>query len=212
VAIKLHVFPASPRAFKVLLAAQHLGIDYELKVVDLGTGQQRTPQFATLNVNQRMPVLEDDGYVLWESNAILEYLAAQKPQAALMPTELRPRLQVAKWLYWESAHWDQAIAIFMFERVVKTLFNMGTPVDSEIARGTTLLKRLGPVLDGELQKHRYIAGDTLTLADLSIISPFCHSELARFPLEPYRAIHRWVADMKALPAWSRTIALQRPAA
>src|SRR5208337_2534317 len=82
--IKLHVFPPSPRAFKVLLAAHHLGIDYELKPVNLGAGDHRTPQFTSLNVNQRMPVLEDNGYVLWESNAILEYLAAHKPQIGLV--------------------------------------------------------------------------------------------------------------------------------
>ena len=209
-AIKLYVFPPSPRAFKVLLAAHHLDIEYELKLVNLGAGDQRTPQFTALNVNQRMPVLEDDGYVLWESNAILEYLAACRPQAGLVPTEPRSRLQVTKWLYWDSAHWDQAAAIFVFERVVKAMFNMGAPSESEIERGTKLMARLASVLESQLQRNRYINGDALTAADLAIAAPFCHAEKAGFPLQPYAAIHRWIADVKSLPAWSKAVALQRP--
>jgi len=205
----LHVFPPSPRAFKVLLAAHLLGIDYRMKLVNLGAGDQRTPEHTKLNVNQRMPVLEDDGYVLWESNAILEYLAVLKPDAKLMPLALRPRLQVAKWLYWESAHWDQACAIFVFERIVKPFFGLGETSQSEIERGTSLISRLAKVLDGELQKHRYINGDVLTIADLAIAAPLCHADGAQLPLDAYTAIRRWSEDIKSLPAWSATVALQR---
>lgn len=206
----LHVFPPSPRAFKVLLAANHLGIDYRLQLVNLGAGDHRTPEHTKLNANQRMPVLADDGYVLWESNAILEYLAAIKPDAKLMPQQLRPRLQIAKWLYWESAHWDQACSIFVFERVVKPIFGLGETSQSEIERGTMLLNRLAKVLDQELQKHRYISGDALTIADLSLVAPLCLWNRAQLPLDSYAAIRRWSEDIKALPAWDATIALQRP--
>jgi glutathione S-transferase len=207
--ITFHAFPASPRAFKVLFTANHLDIPFELKVVNLAAGEQRTPEFTALNVNQRMPVLEEDGYTLWESNAIVEYLAAKKPESGLLPGETKARLQIVKWMYWESAHWDPAIAIFMFERVVKKIFGRGEEDPAEIARGAVLLDRLAKVLDGELQKHRYIAGDGLTAADLVLAGTFCHEEAARFPLGDYRGIQRWKADMKCLPAWKKTIALQR---
>src|SRR5437660_9116407 len=75
--LKLYVFPPSPRAFKVLLAAHQLGIDYELRLVDLTKGDQKAPSFLSLNPNARMPVLDDDGFILWESNAIVEYLASK---------------------------------------------------------------------------------------------------------------------------------------
>jgi len=207
--LKIHAFPLSPRGFKVLFAANHLGLDYELKLVNFAAGDNRTPEFTALNINQRMPVLEEDGYTLWESDAILEYLAAKKPNAGLMPLDIKPRLQVTKWLYWDCAHWDQACAIFMFERVVKKLFNRGDEDPAEIARGSLLIDRLAKVLDTELGRHRYVAGDRLTVADFALVAPLGHSETARFPLEPYRGIARWVADMKALPAWDKTTALQR---
>lgn len=204
----IHAFPPSPRAFKVLLAANHVNVDYSLKVVNLGAGDQRTPEHTRLNVNQRMPVLEEDGYVLWESNAILEYLAAKRPQSGLMPSDLRPRLQVAKWLYWESAHWDQACAIIVFENVVKAAFGLGEASDAEVARGRKLLERLAKVLDAELSTRPYVAGEALTIADFSIAAPLCLYDRAQLNLDSFPHVKQWMSRITALPAWQATIKMQ----
>ena len=65
--VELYVFPPSPRAFKVMAIANHLGIDTTLHIVDLVKGDQKTPQYAALNPNRRIPTLKDGDYVLWES-------------------------------------------------------------------------------------------------------------------------------------------------
>jgi len=83
--LRLHVFPPSPRAFKVLVVAHHLGIDYEFVLCDLTKGDQKSAAYAALNPNQRMPSLEDGDFRLWESNAIIQYLAAKKPEGGLLP-------------------------------------------------------------------------------------------------------------------------------
>jgi glutathione S-transferase len=207
--LKLYAFPPSPRGFKVVLAAQHLKMDYELHRVDLTRGEQNAPAFAALNPNKRMPVLEEDGFVLWESNAILEYLASKAPESGFYPRETRARLSVTKWLYWESNHWDPACAILVSERIVKPFFGGGESSATEIARGETLFNRLAPVLDGELTRHRFVAGDELTLADLAIGASFVTADQALYPLEPYRAIRRWHVELKSLPAWSEAVALQQ---
>ena len=208
-AIKLHVFPPSPRAFKVLLVAHHLEIPYELCLLNMPAGAHRQPEFARLNPNMRMPVLEEDGFALWESNAIAGYLAQKKQGGGLLPNELQARFSVVKWLFWESAHWDPACAIFVFEHIVKGMQRLpaGEPNPNELQRGTELFKRAAGVLNGELEKHRYVAGETLSLADLVIGSTMLYSEQAHYPLESYRAIQRWEADVKALPAWTKTAAL-----
>src|SRR5204862_1171649 len=95
--ITLHVFPLSPRAFKVLFAANQLGIEYKMSFVDFAKQDQKTPGFTALNPNQRMPVLEDDGFVLWESNAIVQYLASLKPESGLLPTDLKARMTAVQW-------------------------------------------------------------------------------------------------------------------
>ena len=203
--LKLHVFPISPRAFKVLLTANHLGIDYDLRIVDLSKGEQKSPAFTALNPNQRMPVLEEDGFVLWESNAIIEYLASKKE--GWLPRETQGRLALTKWLYWDSNHWDPTCAIFVFERLVKQFCNLGEASPAEIARAETQFNRLAAVLNGELERHRFITGDAMTIADFSIGASLCVAEQVGYPLEDYRAIQRWHADLKSLPAWQKTASL-----
>ena len=85
--MKLYVTPPSPRAFKVVAVMHHLALDAELAFVDLLHGDHMKPEFAALNPNRKMPVLEDDGFLLWESNAIMQYLASKRPEAGLWPAE-----------------------------------------------------------------------------------------------------------------------------
>jgi glutathione S-transferase len=96
--MKLYVLPPSPRAFKVTALRNHLGLDCETQIVDLGKGDQLTPEYVAMNPNRKMPVLEDDGFVLWESNAILFYLASKKPQSGRWPSDLKRQADVLRWL------------------------------------------------------------------------------------------------------------------
>src|SRR5437588_6251264 len=84
---ELYVFPPSPRAFKVMAIANHLGIEPTLHMLDIVKGEQRSPHYVALNPNMRMPTLRDGDYVLWESNAIMQYLAAKRPESRLLPTD-----------------------------------------------------------------------------------------------------------------------------
>lgn len=204
--LKLYAFPPSPRAFKVLFTAHQLGIPYEFHLVDLAKGDQRAPAFLARNPNGRMPVLDDDGFVLWESNAIVEYLAS-KAGGAWLPRDAKERLALTKWLYWEANHWDPTCAVFVFERLVKPFFGLGETSEAEIAKAATTFDRLAGVLNGQLDQHRYVAGDALTIADLVIASSLCVAERVNYPLENHRAIQRWHADLRSLPAWTKTAAM-----
>ncbi|NGY05769.1 glutathione S-transferase family protein [Solimonas terrae] len=210
--LKLHVFPPSPRAFKVLFAAHQLDVDYELVPVNFANGGTKTPGFTALNPNQRMPVLEHDDFSLWESNAIVQYLASLKPESGYLPADLNGRMQAIKWQFWESSHWDPACAIYMFENVVKKLFSLGEPNPAELERGRQLFARLGPVLDGQLGRTACLAGPRMTVADLSVAPSLSSAELAQMPIADYPNLQRWLAEMQALPAWGQARALQRPAA
>ena len=83
--LKIYAFPLSPRSFKVLWAANHVGVPFELKLVDFSKNAQNDSAFLALNPNGRAPAIDDDGYALWESNAILEYLASRNPALGLLP-------------------------------------------------------------------------------------------------------------------------------
>src|SRR5581483_8958990 len=166
--MKLHVAPPSPRAIRVLAVAHHLGLDPDVVPVDLVGGDQRKPAFRALNPNGKMPVLEDDGFVLWESNAIMQYLAAKAGDRALWPSEPRRQADVSRWQCWELAHWGPAAGTLVFERFVKALFGQGGPTPSEVERGEREFHQYAAVLDLHLRQREWLAGDAVTLADMTV--------------------------------------------
>jgi len=204
--LRIHAFPLSPRGFKALVVANHIGIPYDFALVDLTKGAQRSPEFTALNLNQRMPVLEEDGFCLWESNAIIQYLATMKPELGLLPKDERARADVSRWMFWESAHWDQACAILVFERFVKGAFGLGAADPAEVEKGLAQFNRAAKVLDQHLKGRKFLCGDRLTVADFSVGAALIMAEKAQFPLEPYGEIRRWYAQLTALPAWQKTLA------
>ena len=205
--IELYVFPPSPRAFKAMAVANHLGLEWTLHLLDLPKGEHMTPQYGALNPNMRMPTLQDGDYVLWESNAICQYLASKKPESGLLPKDERARFDVTRWQFWDIAHWDPACTVFAFEYVAKPLFRgIKEPDMAAIEKGTEMFHRAAEVLNGQLKGKRFVTGDALTLADFSLGSVMNFAEMAHYPIEPYGEIKRWYATLRALPAWQKTLA------
>lgn len=208
--IKLFVFPPSPRSFKVLCVANHLGIDYELRVVDLTRGEQTGPEVAGLNPNRKVPTLEDDGLALWESNAIIQYLASKQPEAGLLPADERARADISRWQFWESTTFDPACAILVFERFVKAAFGRGAPEPAEVEKGLARFHQAAAVLNGHLLGKPFVCGNLLTLADFSIGAGLTMSIPAQFPLDPYPEIRRWYGTLSELQAWKKTLSQGQP--
>jgi glutathione S-transferase len=205
--VELYVFPPSPRAFKVMAIANYLGIETTMRMIDLVKGDQKTPEYAALNPNMRMPTLKDGNYVLWESNAIGQYLAGKKPESGLMPTDEKGRLDVTRWQFWDLAHWDPTCATFIFEHVVKPIvLKSGEPDQAAIAKGAESFDRAAKVLDGQLKGRKFVTGDKLTLADFSLGASMNLADIAHYPVAPYAEIKRWHATLRALPAWQKTLA------
>ncbi|HVZ98713.1 MAG TPA: glutathione S-transferase family protein [Caulobacterales bacterium] len=206
--IKLHVFPHSPRAFKVLAVAHQLGLDYELKFCDLLKGGAKTPEFTALNPNQKMPVIEDAGLKLWESNAICCYLAAQKPEGGLVPEDMNAHALMLQWMFWESTTWDPACAILAFENAIKPLLGIGAPDPAEVEKGETKVRAAAAILDAHLANRAYMLGDRLSLADFSLGADLIIEDMARLPLAPFANIRRWRATLAQLPGWKAALAMR----
>ena len=205
--MKLYVFPPSPRAMKPIALADYLQIEYETRIVDLTKGEQMKPEFTALNPNQRMPVLEDDGFVLWESNAILQYLALKKPAgAALWPSDARRQADVGRWMFWEGAHWAPACGTLAFERVVKGILGQGGPDPAVVARGEQEFKRVGGILNGALRGRKWLAGNDLTLADFAVGPWMALAQMAQYPVAGLTEIARWWEAFSALPGMKKALA------
>jgi glutathione S-transferase len=201
--MKLYYFPPSTRALAVVALSQHLALDCELQPIDLGRGDQLRPEYVALNPNQKMPTLEvDNGFTLWESNAILFYLAAQRPDAGLWPADLRGQADVLRWLSWESAHWDaESWGMVAYEKSSKAVLGRGLPDPAFVARGEQNFKRFAAVLDGALQGKTWILGERLTIADFSIGAAVPSAERLGLPVKSFPAICRWYGQLSEVPAW-----------
>lgn len=201
--MKLYVFPPSPNAVRVLLTAHHLGLEVEIEPIDLLKGDQRTPEFTRRNPNQKMPVLEDGDFLLWESNAIMQYLASKKPESGLWPTDPRKQADVSRWQCWQLAHWGPACGNLIFENFVKGFTGQGDPDPEAVKKGEEEFHKYARVLDGSLAGRRCLVGDSLTLADLSVGTGLHYAKVGKYPMEGYGEIRRWQAGLEKLPAWTK---------
>src|SRR5689334_371466 len=103
--MKLYFHPGSANARKARMAAALLNIDLDLQLVDVFAGAHKKPEYLAINPNGMVPTLDDGGFVLWESNAIAQYLASTKPNSDLFPSDIKTRADISRWQCWDLAHW-----------------------------------------------------------------------------------------------------------
>ena len=202
--MKLHVFPPSPNARQVLIAANHLGADVEICMVDLLKQQQKSPEFLALNPNGLMPVLEDGDFVLSESTAIMQYLASMEPDRVLWPSEARAQADVSRWLSWRLAHFGPACGAFTFQNMVKQLMGAGDPDPAELAKGEEGFAKYGGVLNDHLKGRSFLVGDNMTLADIAIGSWLTYHAEAKMPISSFGEILRWRDSLEELDSWKQS--------
>jgi glutathione S-transferase len=148
-----------------------------------------------------MPTLKDGEFVLWESNAILFYMAAKRPESGLWPSHLRGQADVLRWLAWESAHWDaESCGMVAFEKASKAVLGLGAPDPAFIARGEQNFVRFAAVLDDQLKGRAWLIGERLTIADFSIGALMPTAARLGLPLAGFSEIGRWYEGLAALPA------------
>jgi glutathione S-transferase len=199
--MKLYLFPAG-RAVSVISLKNYLGIDCEVQRLDFKQGDQLQPEYAKLNPNKKMPTLEDEGFVLWESNAILFYIAAKHPDKGLWPSDLKGQADVIRWLTWESAHWDaESCGMVAFERGSKVVMSLGPADPAFIKRGEENWARFGAVLDGCLKGKTWLVSNQLTIADFSIGGMIPNALAVGLSIDQFPEISRWYAQLAALPGW-----------
>lgn len=202
--MKLYGFPGSPNTWKVRAVAAHLGLPVEDVHVDLKKGEQRAPAYLALNPTGRTPTLVDGDFVVWESAAIMQYLASRKPNA-LWPEDARARADIMRWQSWHLQHWSSgACTPLLFERFVKAFFNMGPPDAAVVGRATEAFHREAAVLDRHLETRPHLVGSGPTLADFTVVAPLVYAAEGELPLGDYRHIRDWSARLLALPAWRDT--------
>ena len=190
---------------RVLLAADHLGIEFDLIQINLASQDDRR-RLGEVNPNAKLPVLIDGDFILWESCAIMQYLADGTPGQTAWPQERRARADVSRWMFWACQHFAPAIGVLTWEYIWKKFVTGQDPDPQEVARGEADLADTARVLDKHLATRRWLVGDDVTLADFAVVAPLMYKDKARLPLDDYPHLLAWFARVQELPAWRNTTA------
>ena len=202
--MRLYHHPISSNSRRVMMAAIHLDVQLDLTEISLMEAGDRR-RLAELNPNGMLPVLQDGEFILWESCAIMQYLAdTTVGGAALYPRDPAQRADVNRWMLWACQHFAPAISVLTWENIWKGMTGGGARDPHEVARGTYDLTRHAAVLDRHLRAHAWVAGDALSLADFALAAPLMYTQQARLPLDGYIHLAAWHARIRQLPAWRQT--------
>ncbi|MCW8833009.1 MAG: glutathione S-transferase family protein [Colwellia sp.] len=202
--MKLYAIVGSPNSRKVLAVINHLGLEVDTEYLDLFAGDTRKPAFNTLNPNSMVPTLVDGDLTLWESNAIIQYLADKSEDNHLFPHDFAIRADIVRWQCWELAHFNQAFGTLAFEAIAKPNF-MDVQGDQAIIEWSKAqLTRFASVLNMHLQDRSYMVGDSITLADYSIIHVEFFKEQVPFDWSMYPHLNDYFDRMRQSPSWLAT--------
>jgi glutathione S-transferase len=200
----LYTVPRSPNSRKVEAVILHLGLQVEVRPRDLFKGELRSPDYLAINPNAKVPTLVDGDFRLWESAAIMQYLADKAGDNSLYPRDVRTRADITRWQCWEGMHFNAALGTLAFETVAKPRNNAGQP-DAELVRqACTSLSRFAPVLNDHMNSRKYLVDDHLTLADYSMAALEPYVNLVPFDFTPYGHIHAYFDRMRQSEYWART--------
>jgi len=205
--MKIYYHPASTTSRPLMLFANESGIDVDLQVVDLFTGEHYQPPYEAINPNHLVPTLDDGDFRLTESSAILKYLA-DKSDSPAYPKELKARARVNERMDWFNTQLNRDLA---YGLVYPQAFPHHKRPSDEAQKATLAwakeraagwLKVLNDHIIGP--KNGYLCGDRITIADyygapFAALAGVVGSDLAAYP-----NVKRWLGNMKALKSWAKT--------
>ncbi|EJO28708.1 glutathione S-transferase family protein [Achromobacter marplatensis] len=189
--LTFYSFPLSGHAHRVALMLSLLEVPHHRVDVDLRQAEQKRPEFLAMNAFGQVPVIDDNGVVVADSNAILVYLAKRYGGGAWLPEDAAGAAQVQRWLSVAAGPLAGGPAA---ARLV-TVFGASFDVDATLARAHALLS----VMDRELAQRDFLAGADPTIADVACYAYVAHAPEGNVSLADYPHVRAWLARIENLP-------------
>lgn len=198
--MKLYDGQRSPNARKIRLLAAEMGITLERERPDFQKGDLKKPEFLKINPNGKIPVLDDDGFILYESAAILKYLARKKPDLGLVPLDPKGIARLDQWLFWWAAHLESAIFSLAIEKRIKPFLGEEGNDASICKEASKNVDRYLPILEKELGDRKFLLGDQ-TIFDFDCapwleLAPDLGVDMSKYP-----GLQAWLGRMQQKPYW-----------
>ncbi|XP_015114562.1 glutathione S-transferase 1-1 [Diachasma alloeum] len=188
--IDLYYFPLSPPVRAVILLAKALGIHLNLKVIDVTKGEQHDPEFVKISPQHTIPTIDDHGFILSESRAIMAYLVNKYAKNdSLYPKDPKEKGIVDERIYFDISKLWMGI----FNTYIPVIFGMTDEVSEESIAG---IERAFEILNTFLEGNDFVAGDHLTIADFSIAISTHFAEMVGFDIARYDNVAEWYERCK----------------
>jgi glutathione S-transferase len=194
---------ARSRAFRTLWMAHELGLGYEHVKIDFAGQGTRSPEMLKLNPNGHVPVVDDDGFILWESMAINLYLAKKYSPGMLYPGRLEDEARAWQWSFWGMTEVERPSLTALLNRVGRE------PDPAAADEAEKALAAPLKVLDGIVGADRYLLGPQFTVADLNVAGILAWARQARVDLAPFPNTAAWLRACHDRPAARAARDLQR---
>ena len=188
---------STPNGRKVSIALEEMGLEYRTVAVDIGKGEQHDPEFLAISPNNKIPAIVDGETSIFESGAILVYLARKSGQF-LAPEGEGAYWRALEWLMWQTGGYGPMLG--QAHHFLK--FNPGTSEYAE-RRYHDEARRLTGVLDARLGKARYLAGDALSIADFAVWPWTSRFDYQRIDLNEHPNVLRWYRELAERPGFVR---------
>jgi len=195
----------TPNGFKISIALEELGLDYNVVDIDFSKREQFAPEFLKLNHNAKIPVIVDhanDDYCVFESGAILQYLAEKTGQ--LIPKDDKKRLDMMQWLFWQTSGLGPYVGQLLTFAVA-----FEEEIPAAIGRYLRESHRLLAVLNVQLENKDYINGDEHTIADIAAFPWIRILDLYPLPIElsDHPHVEKWYKKLSERPAYSKGVTI-----
>jgi glutathione S-transferase len=191
--MKLYFHPISGHAHRARLFLSLIGADIEIVEVDLAKGEHKSPEYLAKNRFGQVPLLEDDGAFIADSNAIMVYAAKKFGRTDWLPEDAAGAAKVQRWLSVAAGQ----IAFGPGAARLVTIFKAGFNPDEVIARAHAVLA----LIEGELEGREWIAADRPTIADISLYSYIARAPEGNVDLSAYTNVKLWLARIEGLPGF-----------
>ena len=188
---------------KVVWTCEELGVPYDRTDAGGAFGIVNSPEYKAMNPNSIVPVIDDDGFILWESNAITRYLAAKHGAGTLWPSDLRVRADADRWMDWQCTEYSPRMRL-AFWNLIRTPKENQDPAAIEESRAGS--EAMTAILDAALTGRTFIAGDNFTMGDIPIgvaVHRWLNLPLRR---EARPALEAYYARIIARPAAAKVLA------
>ncbi len=202
--MQIYADPITVNSRKVIAGLKFLEVDYTLNHIDYFQGKQKSPEYMKINPNACLPSMVDDGFTLWESNAILQYAADKHNRTQAYPTDLKTRADINRWLLWESSSWMPSCYVYLVENCVKPVLEE-KPDPTVLAGEEPNFRKLAGILESRLAGGEWLCGSNPTIADIAVAAPMHLHAVQGLPLNDFPNLVRWMTEkVEKLPAWNET--------